>query len=274
MKKYINYIDLNEDYNPAQTFKAYALSNFNEDEIFEQYSKIVKPFIERLIKKPNGERHELTKDMSNLSGIDFIEAIKLYVKDYDENDPFIKFLYTILESNSKYVNILPEKMDDLTPEGEEFYRLLQLIGEDVFYELLVQELDKIDVAELVQSENNLIGQNPLNGNSIRSAQNFIYKNCVPVTEGLWDDDIWEGIKRFWKKLSEYNIEVNILGSQYYNFPYNEKIHTSLPYKEWKFEIPFIDNNNKEVKLYGSIRGNGAGSVDDPLDEYDVTVVFG
>jgi len=273
MKNYISYVDLNEDYNPAQTFKSYVLFNFSQDAVLKIAPKIVKSYIERLIKQPDPTVRELSKDMSNLSGIDFISAIKLYVQDYDEKDPFIKFLYMILNSNEKYASALPEKMDDLTPEGTEIYRLLQLIGEDVFYELLVQELDNIDDVELSESTSGLNGQNPLNGRTKRNAQNFIYKNCVPATMGLWNDEAWNGINKFWGKLNEFNIVYDILDSKYYNFPYDEKIHTGLPYKEWRFEISFINNNDKEAKLFGTIRGNGAGGVEDPLDKYDVTVVI-
>ena len=41
-------------------------------------------------------------------------------------------------------------------------------------------------------------------------------------------------------------------------------------KTWKYEIPFVNQNGKPDQVYLAITAAGAGSVEDPLDVYDVT----
>ena len=40
-------------------------------------------------------------------------------------------------------------------------------------------------------------------------------------------------------------------------------------KEWKFEVYFHDKNQRFKTLYGIVIAAGAGSVEDPLDRYDL-----
>ena len=52
---------------------------------------------------------------------------------------------------------------------------------------------------------------------------------------------------------------------------------SVPVRKiWSFEIHFLNNIGKEGKaavIHGNITAAGAGSVEDPLDRYDVTVTL-
>jgi hypothetical protein len=50
---------------------------------------------------------------------------------------------------------------------------------------------------------------------------------------------------------------------------------SVPVRKiWKFEVKFVNNRDKDDVLYGRITAAGAGSVEDPLERYDVTVTLG
>lgn len=273
MKKYIKYVELNEGYNPAQTFKSYILSNFEGDDIIQQFPKITKPYIERILQQPKSAQHENQSGMTELTVMDLVGAIYIYINDYDQNDPYIQFLTTILNSGTSHLNEMPNIPENLSTIGEEIYRILQLIGEDIFYELIVTEFDTIDNVnqESIQTENKT-EVNIIDGMSKRKAQNFIYRNCVPATEGRWKDEAWNGVHKFFRKLEEFNIDMDLTDAKYYNFPYDEQVHTGLPYKEWRFEIPFTNNNGRPTKFFGTIRGSAAGSVQDPFDVYDVTVV--
>ena len=44
-------------------------------------------------------------------------------------------------------------------------------------------------------------------------------------------------------------------------------------KRWTFEINFTDNTGKPKKIFGNLTAAGAGSVQDPLEKYDITVVL-
>ena len=64
--------------------------------------------------------------------------------------------------------------------------------------------------------------------------------------------------------------------------YEEEMNTrsdggrfSVPVRKiWTFEVKFVNNRDKDDILYGRITAAGAGSVEDPLDRYDVTVTLG
>ena len=44
-------------------------------------------------------------------------------------------------------------------------------------------------------------------------------------------------------------------------------------KMWEFNIDFIGNDGKPKKIYGNLTAAGAGSVEYPLDKYDISVVL-
>lgn len=268
MEKYLNYIELNEDYNPAQTFKSYVTTNFNKEEIDIKMAGIKKSFIERFLQQPINTEIGNKTDVSNINSLDIIGAIYVYVKDYDPSENYIKFLASFINVDN---NSLPNSVEELSEEGQYIYRLLQLIGENVFYELLVQELEVIDVINQDEIQVDPY-KSEIDGMSKRKAQTFLYNVCVPVTKGRWKDESWQGVHRFFKELEKYNIPSDLKDAKYHNYPYEQTMN-ALPYKEWIFEIPFIDDKNKQNIFYCTIRASGAGSVADPLDVYDVTVVI-
>lgn len=282
MGKYIKYLDLNEGYNPTQTFKSYVESNFEESEVVNTFASIKQPFIERIIVQP--VPHESESDMVGLTAMDMIGAMYIYIMDYAESDIFIKFLKDIFDGGSKHIDDFPDKQENLSPTGQNMYRLLQLIGEDVFFELLVKELDTVDAVNQSQvATQTQVGTSVIDGMRKRQAQNFIYKNCVPATHGFFTDQHWAGPSAFWKKLDEYNIDHNLTAPpKYFNWPYDPKRTVDPSYKEYPFEIHFVNNNGRPAQMYGTLRANAAGKVGtdkdgnehDPLDRYDVTVVVG
>ena len=44
-------------------------------------------------------------------------------------------------------------------------------------------------------------------------------------------------------------------------------------KEWEFKVKWFDKNNKQQEMGGYVTAAGAGSVQDPLDKYDIVIVF-
>ncbi|MFW5879941.1 MAG: hypothetical protein ACOCUV_03870 [bacterium] len=112
-------------------------------------------------------------------------------------------------------------------------------------------------------------ENPLNGKSNASARNYVNKLIRPYTKGLFSDEGWKQVNKIWNVLDENGINWAMTNSQYAQ---DEK--GNLIRKEWKFEIYFSNKNNKPTTLYGTIVAAGAGSVNDPLEKYDlVAIVF-
>jgi len=84
------------------------------------------------------------------------------------------------------------------------------------------------------------------------------------TSGIYRDQYWRPIQAIWKALEHAGLPFSISGSQY------EKEHGVDVRKVWTFEVPFTSERGKPGVIYGRVVAAGAGSVEDPLDSYDVT----
>ena len=108
----------------------------------------------------------------------------------------------------------------------------------------------------------------IEGKSKAAAKKYIYKLVGRSLDGFFRDEFWTPINRFWKTLHNNKITFAIDSAKY------RKDKRGVPdAKIWKFQIPFEDNRGKKATIYGSITAAGAGSVKDPLDKYDVTLVL-
>jgi len=84
------------------------------------------------------------------------------------------------------------------------------------------------------------------------------------TKGIFSDQSWEAVNKVWKILNAAAIDWHSVGSEY------QKNDRGVPIrKEWKFEVEFLNNNGKQTTLYGTLIASGAGSVDSPLEKYDI-----
>jgi hypothetical protein len=118
-----------------------------------------------------------------------------------------------------------------------------------------------------KSISDTIKNNPLNGKSKQSAKNFIYNNVSHLTKGIFVDNAWEHVHAIFKKMDELGVSSDIESTQYYK---DERGNPSG--KIWSISIPFINNKGREDQLLGSITAAGAGTVEDPLSRYDLTLV--
>lgn len=108
----------------------------------------------------------------------------------------------------------------------------------------------------------------IDGKSKAAAIKHIYKLVGKSMDGFFTDEYWRPISQFWKMLYSKEISLGTHSAQY------RKDERGVPdAKIWKFTIPFEDNKGKKNVIHGSITAAGAGSVKDPLDKYDVTLVL-
>lgn len=105
------------------------------------------------------------------------------------------------------------------------------------------------------------------GISKKTFVNQLYRAINPYTKGFFTDTSWQPIHNVINVFKEMNLDWNLIKSYYDNEMPNKS-------KTWKFEINFTNNRGKPDKIYGTIVAAGAGTVDDPLSRYDVTVVMG
>ena len=112
------------------------------------------------------------------------------------------------------------------------------------------------------------GETVLNGMSNSQARNYVRKISKGAYHGgLYKDEYWEGPTSIKKALGDANIEFETVSNDYHNWPPQDSFKSSG--KTWKLVFPFINNSGKETLLHGTITAAGAGSIEDPLDKYDM-----
>lgn len=111
--------------------------------------------------------------------------------------------------------------------------------------------------------------NPLDGKSNQQARTIVTK-MIPYDslKGFFNDKDWSGIKQIWNAFK--SLDWQIISSDYY-YDNNNPTSRMPAGKKWRFEISFNNNKGKPSKLYGTVVAAGAGTVEDPLSRYDITV---
>lgn len=105
---------------------------------------------------------------------------------------------------------------------------------------------------------------------------MIYKATKPCTHNkLYKDQYWQGPNCIWNAFNKLDLNWNITGSEYRTEKNPSKSMTfQMPTaKEWTFEIMWDNDKGKSIKQKGLVTAAGAGSVDDPLDKYDLNLVL-
>jgi hypothetical protein len=106
--------------------------------------------------------------------------------------------------------------------------------------------------------------NPLDGKSNQVARKTIFNLVNPLTKGFFSDQSWQAVQNIWKTLNANNIDWHIRNSEYQHNA--QGIANS---KRWHLEFNFTNDKARPTTIYGTIIASGAGSVQDPLETYDL-----
>ena len=86
--------------------------------------------------------------------------------------------------------------------------------------------------------------------------------------GFFSDQYWKPIQGIWKNFERAGIPFAITKSDY---EHEQMGGQRVPVRKvWRFEVEFKNDRGRPTTVYGQVVAAGAGSVDDPLDKYDVT----
>jgi hypothetical protein len=122
--------------------------------------------------------------------------------------------------------------------------------------------------------------NPLNGKSNEQARKILRNIVTEPSRGLFSDEYWLGPNNIFKALSASDIDWTLESAEYGvspSFQQNwtgEKWKIPNDYKQWKFTVKFVNNKSRETILNCNIMAMGAGTTDDPLSKYDMSVMIG
>jgi hypothetical protein len=113
------------------------------------------------------------------------------------------------------------------------------------------------------------------GLSKQKLKTMIYKATKPCTHNkLYKDNYWQGPQCVWDAFDKLNLNWSITKSEYKNNKDDAKMGIKMPTrKEWHFEIQWDDNKGKHQKIQGYLTAAGAGSTEDPLEKYDLVLIF-
>ena len=116
-----------------------------------------------------------------------------------------------------------------------------------------------------------VTNNPLDGKSNQQARTIVNK-LIPYDKisGFYNDKDWSNVNQIFKIFNQHGLDWQIISSDYYQDHNNPTSQTPVG-KKWKFEISFNNNKGKLTKLYGTVVAAGAGTVEDPLSKYDITI---
>ena len=130
------------------------------------------------------------------------------------------------------------------------------------------KLKQILLGEVVES------QNPLDGKSKSNAANWVHGKVNKFTRGKFSDEYWKPIQRIYKEFDAIRLNWTP-GKTWYDeevVSFKDGSRSSVPIrKTFEFTIKFRNNRDKEDILYGRMVAAGAGSVEEPLNSYDVTL---
>lgn len=108
------------------------------------------------------------------------------------------------------------------------------------------------------------------GMSKAKLKSTIYKMIGDATKKIYSDQYWNGVKKIWDVLDALELDWYIHKTEYKTYNKENKMPDA---KEWRFQMKWFDNKGKSQTIGGIVTAHGAGSVEDPLDRYDVTIVF-
>ena len=119
----------------------------------------------------------------------------------------------------------------------------------------------------INENDGVAGQHLINGQSNNVAAGRVNKVLSSLSRGFFSDNSWEAIHKIFNKLQELGLDYSITSTKYGGQTANSNMPT---FKEWQISIPFTNKNGKPTVLVGQITAHGAGSVEQPLDRYDIT----
>ena len=125
--------------------------------------------------------------------------------------------------------------------------------------------EKINMAFNAKVAKTRIATTFLDGMRKQQAAKKVNEIMARHTRGFFTDEYWQPINAIFKDLREEGIDWEMISNKYIE---NDKVTPTG--KMWRITVSFKNEKLLPASLYGTITASGGGSVQSPLDRYDVT----
>jgi len=133
-----------------------------------------------------------------------------------------------------------------------------------------RERERGEIDESGDSGLELASGNPLDGRSVKSAMNYIYKLYKQKDHGQrYKDTGWENITSILKHFRNHNIDVSIMGTKYNPGGFTVSIDTPQ-WKKYDLEFNFKNKKGEPVKFPWVLTAHVAGYSKEPWVFYDLS----
>lgn len=119
------------------------------------------------------------------------------------------------------------------------------------------------------------------GLSKQRLKTMIYKATKKFTQNkIYHDNYWQGPQAIWDAFADLNLNWTLTKAEYgYDKESKAGYASSSPgaimpsRKEWHFYIQWDNDKGKSKKLGGYLTAAGSGTVEQPLDRYDLVLIL-
>lgn len=102
----------------------------------------------------------------------------------------------------------------------------------------------------------------------KQVQKILYGIYEKHMRGFFQDETWAPIQKLRKEASEAGLDLILIDAVY------QTAGGRPVSKTWRYEVPCVSPTGKGTTLYVRVVASGAGSVEAPLDRYDLVLTTG
>ena len=107
--------------------------------------------------------------------------------------------------------------------------------------------------------------------SKQTAKNIIYRNVQTLIKGIFRDDDWRYVNRVFDRLRRLGLQVvvTVKNGGYFE---DRRTHKTAG-KKYDFTLSYVNIQGKTFKFDGQLICSFCGSVNDPTQAYDISLII-
>ena len=126
---------------------------------------------------------------------------------------------------------------------------------------IAKELIKL-AKHIISNNQNNIDQKLYKMKTKNGIKNYIYHSVDRLVKGHFKDENWSNVKKVFDAISDLGVNLNW-------YVENGGYSYDLSSKTYKFDINFVNFQEKEFQFHGQLICCFCGTVEDPMSTYDM-----